>query len=90
MTGYTVNTGATTKFSEGWDRIFSGRSAGSKSAKKTATPAKAAAATPAPKKSAKAATKAPKAAAKTSAKPAGSKTVKSKQASQQALTSGKR
>lgn len=24
MTGYTVHTGSTEKFSEGWDRIFSG------------------------------------------------------------------
>lgn len=26
MTGYTVHTGSTEKFSEGWDRIFSGAS----------------------------------------------------------------
>ena len=33
MTGYTVHTGSTEKFSSGWDRIFTG---GKKPAKKTA------------------------------------------------------
>jgi len=33
MTGYTVHTGSTEKFSEGWDRIFE---RGSKSSKKKA------------------------------------------------------
>jgi hypothetical protein len=49
MTGYTVHTGSTVKFSGGWDHIFSGK-----------TSAKA----PAKKKSAKAAKPAKKAAAK--------------------------
>ena len=41
MTGYTVHTGTTIKFSESWDRIFQERAATSgktkKSSKKTAT-----------------------------------------------------
>ncbi len=32
MTGYTVHTGTSKKFTEGWDRIFTGKK---KSAKKT-------------------------------------------------------
>jgi hypothetical protein len=28
MTGYTVHTGSTEQFSEGWDRIFSGKKKG--------------------------------------------------------------
>lgn len=52
MTGYTVHTGSTEKFSEGWDRIFSGsrknsqskaaggRSTGKKSAAKIKKPKK--------------------------------------------------
>ena len=28
MTGYTVNTGSTTKFAAGWDRVFAGGAAG--------------------------------------------------------------
>lgn len=44
MTGYTVHTGSTEKFSDGWDRIFSGKkksggkkkSTKSRSGKKTA------------------------------------------------------
>jgi len=37
MTGYTVHTGSTIKFSNGWDRVFSGKAAARKSqAKKTA------------------------------------------------------
>lgn len=47
MTGYTVHTGSTVKFSGGWDRIFSGKasasrdqSASKKSLKKTVTQAK--------------------------------------------------
>ena len=41
MTGYTVNTGSTQKFSEGWDRIFSGQatSAGAKKKSAAAAPA---------------------------------------------------
>jgi hypothetical protein len=35
MTGYTVHTGSTTKFSTSWDRIFAGKSAGGKSRKVT-------------------------------------------------------
>ena len=48
MTGYTVHTGSSVKFSEGWDQIFSGASKGSakKSSAKKGTakraPAKAA------------------------------------------------
>lgn len=38
MTGYTVHTGSSEKFSEGWDRIFSG---GTKRSKKTTTSKKA-------------------------------------------------
>ena len=30
MTGYTVHTGSTEKFSEGWDRIFKSSGAGKK------------------------------------------------------------
>lgn len=38
MTGYTVHTGSTEKFSGGWDRIFSGKRATKKPAgKKTAS-----------------------------------------------------
>lgn len=36
MTGYTVHTGSTVKFSGGWDRIFSGK----KAAKEAAAPSK--------------------------------------------------
>ena len=39
MTGYTVHTGSTEKFSQGWDNIFSG---GKKAASKKATKKKAA------------------------------------------------
>lgn len=36
MTGYTVHTGSTEQFSDGWDRIFGGKpKAGSKSKKQT-------------------------------------------------------
>jgi hypothetical protein len=41
MTGYTVHTGTTIKFSEGWDRIFEERAAKSKKGnaqKKSASP----------------------------------------------------
>lgn len=34
MTGYTVHTGSTEKFSEGWDHIFKKKKAGAKPAKK--------------------------------------------------------
>jgi len=41
MTGYTVHTGSSVKFSEGWDKIFSKspkkKPSGAKSAAKTAT-----------------------------------------------------
>jgi hypothetical protein len=55
MTGYTVHTGSTDKFSNGWDQIFSGK----KTVKKTATiPEKAeAAAKPLAKSAAKSAKK---------------------------------
>ena len=88
MTGYTVNTGATTKFTEGWDRIFGGPA--SKAAKKVAKTSQAKAAPEASKAPAKV-TKAPaKAAKKAAPKAQPAKTVKSKRASQAALTSGKR
>lgn len=38
MTGYTVNTGSTNKFSEGWDRIFGNTASAGKTAKKTVRP----------------------------------------------------
>lgn len=48
MTGYTVHTGSTKKFSGGWDRIFTSQKAGKpaskKKAAKAAKPAKQAAA----------------------------------------------
>ncbi|MFQ5733851.1 MAG: hypothetical protein ACE5KM_18080 [Planctomycetaceae bacterium] len=34
MTGYTVHTGSTEKFSDGWDRIFRGKSAKTSAGKK--------------------------------------------------------
>ena len=82
MTGYTVNTGATTKFSQNWDRIF-GAAAGA-AAKKTAKGSQ--------PKAAKAVEKAPakKGAKKAAPKAGAAKTVRSKQAAQTALTSGKR
>ena len=41
MTGYTVHTGSTVQFSDGWDRIFGGKpKAGSTSKKKKATKGK--------------------------------------------------
>lgn len=84
MTGYTVHTGSTTKFSEGWDRIFSGAK---RSSARSAKAAKASQAKPA-----KAANKAPaKTAAKTPATKAGaSKTVRSRRSAQTARASGKR
>lgn len=42
MTGYTVHTGSTEKFAEGWDQIFG--KTGAAKAKKAAKPAKAKAA----------------------------------------------
>ena len=36
MTGYTVHTGATKKFVEGWDRVFSGGIKPSKNSQKPA------------------------------------------------------
>lgn len=36
MTGYTVHTGSTVKFSEGWDNIFSGAPAKKSATKKAA------------------------------------------------------
>lgn len=58
MTGYTVHTGSTVKFSGGWDHIFSGQ----KAAKGGATPSK--------KAAKKAATKAKKSTAKGAGKKA--------------------
>jgi hypothetical protein len=44
MTGYTVHTGSTVRFSEGWDNIFSGapakKAVAKKSAAKKGVPAK--------------------------------------------------
>ena len=42
MTGYTVHTGTSVKFSEGWDRIFSGakKKPGKKAAKHSPSKAK--------------------------------------------------
>ena len=43
MTGYTVHTGSTVKFTEGWDRVFTGsRRAAAASSKKTKAAGKAA------------------------------------------------
>jgi len=57
MTGYTVHTGSTAKFSGGWDHIFSGKKAakpaaakGKAVAKKTATAAAKSTGKPAAKK----------------------------------------
>ncbi|MCA9027729.1 MAG: hypothetical protein KDA86_21140 [Planctomycetaceae bacterium] len=44
MTGYTVHTGATEKFVEGWDKVFGGPK--KKTAKKTGTSQKPKAKTP--------------------------------------------
>ncbi|MGE3314257.1 MAG: hypothetical protein AB7O26_04000 [Planctomycetaceae bacterium] len=41
MTGYTVHTGSTEKFSSGWDNIFSNRKSAKKSAPRKAAAAKA-------------------------------------------------
>ncbi|MBA3315650.1 MAG: hypothetical protein M3552_04445 [Planctomycetota bacterium] len=83
MTGYTVNTGTSIKFSEGWDRIFAG-GASSDEPKQKANKAAA--------KSVKAAGKAPAKAQATAKKKAGKvtpgKKVRSKQAAQRARTSG--
>jgi len=46
MTGYTVHTGSSEKFSQGWDQIFKSRAAGKSSSGKKSTPKKSA-----PKKS---------------------------------------
>jgi hypothetical protein len=81
MTGYTVNTGATVKFSEGWDRIFGGTPG---SSGKAAVPG------PKPSPASKKASASVKAAKKSAGKQSSGKTVKSKQAAQSARTSGKR
>ena len=39
MTGYTVHTGSSQKFSQGWDQIFSGQAPKAKAAKPAKTPA---------------------------------------------------
>ncbi len=36
MTGYTVNTGTSKKFAEGWDKVFSGKKSKKKATKKKA------------------------------------------------------
>ena len=36
MTGYTVNTGSTTEFAAGWDRIFGSERSGAKQSEKAA------------------------------------------------------
>ena len=51
MTGYTVHTGSTVKFSGGWDRVFSGKKPGKTAAKPAKKPGKKSAA--AKRKSAK-------------------------------------
>lgn len=59
MTGYTVHTGTSEKFTEGWDRVFGGtikpgkKKAAPKKAQKTATAAKKAAKVPQAKKKVK-------------------------------------
>lgn len=42
MTGYTVHTGSTEKFSEGWDRIFQNKAGAAKKAAGKKAPAKSA------------------------------------------------
>lgn len=42
MTGYTVHTGSTEKFSQGWDHIFKGKTVKSPAKKKAAKSTKAA------------------------------------------------
>ena len=42
MTGYTVHTGSSQKFSQGWDQIFHGQVQKAKAAKAAAKPAQAA------------------------------------------------
>jgi hypothetical protein len=54
MTGYTVHTGSTKKFSSGWDRIFSGDTSGESGAPTTSAKKKAASKKSAPKKAASA------------------------------------
>ena len=40
MTGYTVHTGSTEQFSDGWERVFGGKSGKQKKSKKAAASAK--------------------------------------------------
>lgn len=84
MTGYTVHTGSTTKFSEGWERIFG------VAPRSSARPAKSPKASQA--KPAKAAKKTPaKTAVRTAAGKTGTaKTVRSRRAAQTARASRKR
>lgn len=53
MTGYTVHTGSTEQFSDGWDRIFSGKSGKLNKSKKAAASAKASRKKPAKERPAK-------------------------------------
>ncbi len=77
MTGYTVHTGSTVKFSSSWDRIFNGNSSSKKTAgtqtAKSATPVKAPTNAAAMKSSTKIAKRPVK---KAVLKKSGSKTVK--------------
>lgn len=88
MTGYTVNTGTSVKFSEGWDRIFAAGGAGTGKKKKAAT-AETPSAKKAPAKAKPGAKKSPAAKAG-AAKTGATKTVRSKRAAQTSRTSGKR
>jgi hypothetical protein len=87
MTGYTVNTGTSMKFSEGWDRIFGADTAGT--AKKKKATAESQPIDKAPAKAKPGVKKSPAAEAGTT-KAGTAKTVRSKQAAQTTRTSGKR
>ena len=80
MTGYTVHTGTSMKFSEGWDRIFAGES--STKTKKEAAATQSA-------KSTKSAAKAPARAKKSTGKRASAGKVQTKRAALRSRSSGK-
>jgi hypothetical protein len=83
MTGYTVHTGSSVKFSEGWDRIFAGDvSAGTKKKSAAQQPAKSA------KPKAKAPAAGNAAAKKTAAKRTSAGKVQSKRAALRSRSSG--
>lgn len=84
MTGYTVHTGTSAKFSEGWDRIFAGESP-TKAKKASAKKKSANSAKPAekPRSSAKLAAK------KTAGKRVSAGKVQSKRAALRSRSSGK-